>query len=129
MAQKMIDQLLQQNLDDGAQDYLDVLTDLVETYEDQHVPISDASEADVLRELIRTNNLTQSQLAKQVGIAQSILSAVLNGERSLPRDHIVKLVMLFHVSPAAFLPAPNASQATQGNRVGSTRRRVPGMFQ
>ena len=119
-AQRMIDQLLQQKLDNGARDYLDVVTDLVETYEDQHVPISDATKADVLRELMRTDNLTQSQLAKQVGIAQSTLSAVLNGVRSLTRDHMVRLVNFFHVSPAAFLPAPNASQQSHGKRVGQT---------
>jgi HTH-type transcriptional regulator / antitoxin HigA len=108
-AQRMIDRLLQQGLDDGAQEYLDVLTDLVETYEDEHFPIPDVSEADVLRELIRSNNLTQSQLAKKVGIAQSTISAVLNGARPLTREHMVKLANFFHVAPAAFLPAPNPS--------------------
>ncbi len=112
-ARRIIDQLLQQDLDNGAQDYLDVLTDLVEMYENDHFPIPDASEADVLRELMRSNNLTQSHLAKNVGISQSTISAVLNGARSLTRDHMVKLANFFHVSPAAFLSAPNASLADQ----------------
>src|SRR5262245_27254061 len=68
-AQQMIDRLLQENLDEGAQAYLDVLTDLVESYENEHEPIPDASEADVLRELMRSNNLSQSQLAGAVGIS------------------------------------------------------------
>lgn len=57
-AQEMIDHLLQRHLDHGAQEYLDALTDLVETYEDKHVAIPDASEADVLRELMRANGVT-----------------------------------------------------------------------
>src|SRR5437763_14599674 len=76
-AQEMIDRLLQQNLDRGAQAYLDVLTDLVEAYEAEHEPIPDASEADVLRELMRSNGLSQSRLAKEVRISQSTISAVL----------------------------------------------------
>jgi HTH-type transcriptional regulator/antitoxin HigA len=104
-AQEMIDRLLEQNLDEGAQEYLDVLTDLVETYEDEHVPIPDASEAEVLRELMRSNGLSQPRLAKEVGIAQSTLSAVLNGTRSLTKRQVVTLARFFRVSPAAFLPA------------------------
>lgn len=105
MAQEMIDRLLKEDLDKGAQEYLDVLTDLVESYEEGHVAIPDVSEADVLRELMRANSLSQTKLAKTVGISQSTLSAVLNGRRSLTREQVIKLAQIFHISPAAFLPA------------------------
>jgi HTH-type transcriptional regulator/antitoxin HigA len=101
-AQTMMDRLLEQDLDEGAREYLNVLTDLVETYEDEHVPIPDASEAEVLRELMRSNKLSQPKLGKEIGIA---LSAVLNGTRSLTKEQVVTLVKYFRVSPAAFLPA------------------------
>jgi HTH-type transcriptional regulator/antitoxin HigA len=103
-AQNMIDRLLQSDLDKGSQDYLDVLTDLVEAYENDHVPIPDASEGEVLRELMRSNGMSQPQLAKQVRIAQSTISSVLNGSRSLTKAQVVNLARFFHVSPAAFLP-------------------------
>ncbi len=102
-AQEMIDRLLQRDLDQGEQEYLDVLTDLVESYEETHYPIPDASEGDVLRELMRMNGFTQQSLAKEVKIAQSTLSAVLNGTRSLTRDQIVALAKFFHVPPTVFL--------------------------
>ena len=101
----VIDRLLREDLDEGGQEYLDALTDLVETYEVEHVTIPDAPEADVLRELIRANGLTQPNLAKKVGIAQSTISAVLNGTRSLTKKQVVTLARFFHVSPAAFLSA------------------------
>ena len=104
-AQKMLDRLLQEDLDEGTQKYLDVLTDMVEAYEEDHVPMSDASEANVLRELMRSNGLSQPKLAKAVGIAQSTLSAVLNGSRSLTKGQMVKLGKFFNVSPAVFLPS------------------------
>ncbi len=103
-AQQMIDRLLEEKLDKGGREYLDALTDLVETYEDAHEVFADASEADVLRELMRANDLSQPALAKAVGIAQSTVSAVLNGTRSLTRAQIVRLAAFFQVSPAAFLP-------------------------
>jgi HTH-type transcriptional regulator/antitoxin HigA len=104
-AQEMIDRLLTQDLDRGAKEYLDVLTDLVGAYEDEHYPIPDASEADVLRELMRSNRLSQRRLAKEVRISQTTLSAVLNGTRSLTKDQVVRLAKFFNISPAAFLPA------------------------
>jgi HTH-type transcriptional regulator / antitoxin HigA len=104
-AQEMIDRLLQQELDRGEQAYLDVLTDLVEAYEDEHVLIPDASEADVLRGLMTANGLSQHVLARKVGIAQSTISAVLNGARSLTKEQVVALAKLFHVAPGAFLPS------------------------
>jgi HTH-type transcriptional regulator/antitoxin HigA len=106
-AQKVIDHLLERDLDDGEQTYLDVLTDLVEDYEEKNHPIPDVSEADVLGELLRSHNLSQSKLAKRVGIAQSTISAVLNGVRSLTREQIVKLAEFFRVAPAAFLNNSN----------------------
>ena len=104
-ALRVIDRLLREDVDEGGQAYLDVLTDLVEAYETRHIPIGDAAEADVLRELMRANGLSQPKLAKAVGIAQSTLSAVLSGSRSLTKAQVVKLARFFHVSPAAFLPS------------------------
>jgi HTH-type transcriptional regulator/antitoxin HigA len=104
-AQEQIDRLLEEDLDRGAQEYLDALTDLVEAYEDRHAMIPDATEADVLRELMRSRGLSQLRLTKAVGIAQSTLSAVLNGTRSLTKEQVVQLAQFFQVSPAAFLPS------------------------
>ena len=103
-AQAMIDRLLTINLDSGGEEYLDALTDLFECYENEHEPLRDASEADVLLELMNANRLSQHLLAKKVGIAQSTLSAVLNGTRTLTKEQIVTLARHFHVSPTAFLP-------------------------
>jgi HTH-type transcriptional regulator / antitoxin HigA len=103
-AQEILDGLLQENLDAGAQEYLDALTDLIEIYEDAHFPIPDAPPADVLRELMTSNRLTQQQLAKQVKISQSTISAVLTGARSLTTDQMIAIGKFFHVPPGVFLP-------------------------
>ena len=52
-AQEVMDRLLSQgDLDDGAMLYLDALSDLVASYEDEHHPIAPASDADMLRHLL-----------------------------------------------------------------------------
>lgn len=121
-AQAMIDRLLSDDLDSGSEAYLDVLTDLFEAYEEQSEDIPDASEADVLRELIRSSGLTQPKLASKIGIAQSTLSAVLNGARSLTKKQILKLGAFFNVSPAAFLRSTTKSRNSRGRRSRSDAR-------
>ena len=103
-AQEVIDRLLTRDLDAGEQDYLDVLTDLVESYENAHVEIPAASEGDVLRAIMESNGLSQGRLAKRVGISQSTISAVLNGSRSLTKEQVLALAGEFRLSPLAFLP-------------------------
>jgi HTH-type transcriptional regulator/antitoxin HigA len=104
-ALEVLDGLLARDGDEGTREYVAVLTDLVSAYEDEHVAIPDVSEADVLRELMRANGLTQAELARRSRIAQSTLSAVLTGARSLTKGQIIKLAGFFGIAPAAFLPA------------------------
>ncbi len=103
-AQEFLDNLLRQDLDEGGDAYLDALSDFIENYEEENEPSADAPPEDVLRELINASPLSQQQLSRAVGIAQSTLSAVLNGGRKLTTGHIMKLARHFHVSPAVFLP-------------------------
>ena len=59
----------------------------------------------MLRELMRSNAFSQAGLAKKAGIAQSTISAVLNGDRTLTKVQVIRLAKVFNVSPLAFLPA------------------------
>jgi HTH-type transcriptional regulator/antitoxin HigA len=104
-ASALIDDLLRQDLDEGGQAYVGALTDLVEVFEDENVAIPNASEADVLRELMNANRLSQTRLAKEVRVSQSTLSAVLNGTRSLTKAHVTRLARYFNVPASVFLPA------------------------
>ena len=101
----LVDELLQKHVDRGAQEYLDALSDLIATYEDEHAPIPDASESDVLRELMRSSGHKQMALSKAVGISQSTLSAILTCEREMTKSHMVALARFFNVPPSVFLPS------------------------
>lgn len=99
----VVDSLIDQDeLSAPEQDYLDVLSDLVETYEDETIPIKPVGDADMLRLLIEAKGVTQAQAAKEAGIAESTVSEVLAGKRKLNRTQIGKLGRYFRVGPGAF---------------------------
>jgi HTH-type transcriptional regulator/antitoxin HigA len=103
-ANGMIDKLLRMEIDSGADDYLDVLSTLVEAYETATIPVRDMPGADVLRELMRGHGLTQAELSRKTGIAQSTLSAILSGDRSITVKHAEILGKYFATGAGAFLP-------------------------
>src|SRR5581483_3709573 len=102
-AMKMVDSLLERpKLSTAEQDYLDVLTDLIEKYETEAYPAEPASDVEMLAHLLDARGTTQTQLAAAVGMAGSTISDVLRGKRNLRREHIGRLAAFFGVSPAVF---------------------------
>jgi HTH-type transcriptional regulator / antitoxin HigA len=100
--QVVIDRLLDQGqLSKEQKDYLNILGMLVEDYETAHCPIPDLSGIELLKELIADRSLKQKDLVP-IFKTESIVSAVLSGQRHLTVEHIEKLADFFHVSPATF---------------------------
>jgi len=81
--------------------YAELLTVLIEAYEEEHFPIRAVSPVEVLAELMAANNLKQKDLAPLLG-SESIVSEVLHGKRELNKQHIEKLSQRFKASPALF---------------------------
>ncbi len=99
----LVNELLDRpKLDEGEEDYLVVLGDLVEGYEETVHPIEPASDAAMLKSLLSDRGQTQLQVAAATGIANSTLSNVLHGKRQLTRDHIRRLSKHFQVDPSVF---------------------------
>jgi HTH-type transcriptional regulator/antitoxin HigA len=102
----VVDSLIdQENLSLPEQDYLDVLSDLVEAYENEAVPMTPVGDAEMLRFLLEQKGVSQSETATGARIAESTISEVLSGKRKLNRTQIGKLARYFHVEPGAFLVA------------------------
>jgi HTH-type transcriptional regulator / antitoxin HigA len=100
----VIDSLIdQESLSVPEQDYLDVLSDLVEAYEIEAIPMAPVGDAEMLRFLIEQKGITQSEAASGAKIAESTISEVLAGKRKLNRSQIGKLSRFFPVEPGAFL--------------------------
>ena len=99
----VVDRLIDgDDLTNAERDYLDVLSDLVESYEDAAVPMRVVDDAKMLRFLIEQRSITQSELARQSRIAESTLSEVQSGKRNLTRTQIGKLARFFQVEPGVF---------------------------
>ena len=82
-------------------EFAELLTVLIETYEEKHYPIRAASPVEVLAELMDANNLKQKDLAPMLG-SESVVSEILRGKRELNKGHIQRLSKHFGVSPAVF---------------------------
>lgn len=99
----MVDSLLtRRKLAREEEDYLDVLGVLVERYESEAHPMAPVSDAAMLRHLIDAKGVSQTAVSKATDIADSTISEVLKGKRSLNRAHIGKLAQYFGVSPELF---------------------------
>lgn len=100
---------LDQVLDSGGADQAhplarlaDYLGDLVADYEATHLPMREMSATDFLRELMKQHGLTQKDLP-EIG-AQSVVSAVLSGKRTLNVRQIARLAERFKLPADAFMP-------------------------
>lgn len=83
---------------------IELLTLLIERYEEEHYSLPKASPADVLRFLLSQHGLKQRDIAADLG-GESVVSEVLSGKRKLNAAHIEQLSKRFRVSPAVFFPA------------------------
>ena len=82
-------------------EFADLLTLLIEDFEDKRYRLPRATPLDVLRFLMDQHGLKQKDLVDVFGTA-SIVSEVLSGKRELNKDHIRRLSERFGVSPELF---------------------------
>jgi HTH-type transcriptional regulator/antitoxin HigA len=83
--------------------YLRAVIPFVEQYEKREFPIGSATPEEVLGFLMEQHDLSQYDLAKELG-GQSVVSQILRGKRRLTREHIERLSKRFGVTPATFYP-------------------------
>lgn len=91
----------QESVSPAEEKLIALLTLLVEEYEAKQYPVPQAGPLDIIRHLMEAHGLRQKDLADVFG-TESIVSDVLNGKRDLAKEHIRRLSVRFHVSPAVF---------------------------
>ncbi len=80
---------------------LELLSNNLHAYEEEHHAIPQASGAEILRFLMQQHELKQADLAREFG-GQGNVSDVLSGKRELSKKQIQALSRRFGVSPAVF---------------------------
>lgn len=100
--QEVIDTLLDSDeITLEKQDYINVLGMLIHEYEEEHLSIPDLYGIELLKALIDELGLKQKDLVS-VFKTESIISAILNGQRKFTVEHIEKLADFFKLSPSVF---------------------------
>jgi HTH-type transcriptional regulator/antitoxin HigA len=79
----------------------ELLTLLIEDFEEKAYALKPAKPVEILNELIEANGLKQKDLVDVFG-TPSIVSEVLNEKRGLTIEHIKRLSRRFHISPEVF---------------------------
>lgn len=103
-ARVMIDTLLQAIGDDEDHplaEWLDLLSDQVKAYEEDHFPIPQAEPREVLRFLMEQQGLKQDDLKDSA--PQSRISEILHGRRSISKEVAKRLARRFRVRVDVFL--------------------------
>jgi HTH-type transcriptional regulator/antitoxin HigA len=80
----------------------EMLTTLIEKYEEERYALHAASPAAILRELLEANGLKQSDLAELVG-SKGIASELINGKRGISRSLAEIFAKRFNVSYRLFV--------------------------
>jgi HTH-type transcriptional regulator / antitoxin HigA len=88
---------------------IELLTLLVERYEDEHYPIPDAAPVDVVRFLLEHQHLTQRDLIPEFG-SESAVSMFMTGERNLTLEQVRKLSTRFSLPTDVFIPKAKAAR-------------------
>lgn len=101
---EVVDDLsVRRHLNQDEDDYLEVLSTLIEAYEDEHYPIPPATDSEMLSHLIDARGITQAETARETKIAISTISEILNGKRRLTREQIDRVSRFFHAPPEVFI--------------------------
>src|ERR1700686_3364690 len=80
----------------------ELLTVLIDEYEERRYPIRKASPQQTLQHLMEARKLTQKDLWKLFG-SKGVASEVFHGKRSISKTQAKKLAAFFHVSVELFI--------------------------
>jgi HTH-type transcriptional regulator/antitoxin HigA len=102
-ATEILDAMAGHDLTPDQEDYLDVLSDLVRKYEDEHSPVRrrGSTPLERLQYLVKQAGMTASDLGRLLG-NRGLGSLVLRGRRQLSKTHIRTLAEHFRLDPGYF---------------------------
>lgn len=84
------------------EDEIDLLTVLIEKYDDEQTTLSTLDPVQLLHSLMADHNMSASDLSKKLDVGKSYISEILNYKKSFSKDIIRGLAKLFKVRQEAF---------------------------
>lgn len=101
------------------QDTIELLTLLIEKWDQEHNSFATADPIELLQYLMDENNVKSVDLAKELEVGKSLISDILHYRRALSRDIIRKLSVKFKVSQELFNKPYNLVATTPGRGTGA----------
>ena len=85
------------------EDFFAVLCGLIRAHEEVHVALPTLTPGDVLRAFLEDHEMSQADLSKATGIADSNISAMLNNRRGISKAARASFANVFGISPTRFV--------------------------
>ena len=98
-----LEKLMTPNPDRARSDLIELLSTMVEQYEQQSHATPHVAPADMLRHLIEERGITNAQLARDTGIPRSTITDVLAGRRQISKANAVRFGGYFGTPADLFL--------------------------
>ncbi len=103
-------------------DEIDLLTLLIEKYDEQHNTIDETIDPiEMLLHLMQENNMKSVDLARLLGVSKGLVSDILNYKKGLSKENIRKLSERFKLSQEIFNRAYELSSSSS-SRFGRRKR-------
>jgi len=100
----VVDALAGFRLNRDQEDYLEILSQLIEAYEEENLNAQrKISGIELVRYLLDENDMTGDDFAKLLDVDRSVAYKILKGARSLTAEHIRKISERFLISADALL--------------------------
>lgn len=83
-------------------DEIELLEILIDEYEERTIETpEEMSPVEIIAYLLEENNLSKSQLAKEIGVSRQLITDILNYRRNISKSMVNKLAQHFAIDPAA----------------------------
>jgi HTH-type transcriptional regulator / antitoxin HigA len=83
-------------------DEIELLTLLIEKWDNEHNTFSTLDPVQLLEYMMKENKVTQTELAKILGVSKSLVSEILSYKKGMSKEIIRKLSSRFKLSQEAF---------------------------
>ncbi|HSU28465.1 MAG TPA: hypothetical protein VLJ68_08790 [Chitinophagaceae bacterium] len=114
--------------DRNTNDLIDLLTVLIEKYDEEHNTFNDLDPVELLRSIMEDHQLRSVDLAKKLKVSPGLISDIINYKKGFSKDIIRRLASLFKLTQEAF-NRPYQLRLPQSNRSStfSPRKNNSGM--
>jgi HTH-type transcriptional regulator/antitoxin HigA len=101
--------------DENKEDEIELLTFLIEKWDNENVSFGDADPIEIIKFLMKENNLRSKDLVEILGLSKGTISKILNYQKGLSKNTILKLSEYFKVSQETFNRPYQLTQNVKSN--------------